>query len=85
MPTGRYIICPYCEAEYIDAEGLTCTRMMLCPECGYKFEVFVKMVAEYITGKDCIVNGEEHDWQPSSKRTFNCSKCDMSKMEESNV
>lgn len=48
----------------------------------------MEMVAEYTTEKDCVINGDEHDWQASMHifssqwLFFDCNKCGAIKSED---
>jgi DNA-directed RNA polymerase subunit RPC12/RpoP len=89
METGRDIICPYCEYEFVDSweHGDSSDESIECDECGKTFTLQVEQEVTYHTYADCELNDEEHDWQVAihmsipSWTWYQCSKCDATKVE----
>jgi DNA-directed RNA polymerase subunit RPC12/RpoP len=84
------IICPYCSIEFLDSHLFDDDNGMdiECDNCGKTFYLYVAIMAEYTTERDCNLNDEEHDWQAvlnitsATRVWYSCSKCDATKVED---
>ncbi len=73
------ILCPYCQNKCGDVDNFEGCDLfdeesisMECDDCGKKFECRRVVTIDYRTGKDCGLNGEEHE-----KGEYHCKKCDV--------
>ena len=76
--TGE-IVCPYCGYEFSDSCEFQENDGDIECDCGKTFEYRRIITVEYCTSKNCELNGEEHDFQPSKDSQYveTCSKCDQ--------
>lgn len=75
------VICPYCEYSYqcepedYDEDG----HVEECEECGKKFHMSTSFSVTHHSQPDCILNGDEHLWEPVTLRSGKahdfCSVC----------
>jgi len=83
---GSEIKCPYCGAMQSDSweilENDEDSEVIEC-ECGKNFVATKHIMIDYRTSKDCMKNGEEHEWFKSiPEGYFECRKCGASKYEQ---
>ena len=73
-------ICPYCGYSYqVEAENYSeDVRVEECDECGKKFYAQDDFTVTHYAVPDCILNGEQHKYNPNKKGGYYkfCSVCD---------
>ncbi len=81
------VTCPYCGYEYNDSWEFPDDGEEECPECGKKFNYTRNVSVSYECYKDCIMNGEQHDfeWRDTNSESggaYFCKKCPEIKLKE---